>query len=138
MYLNLLAHMAIADDLGVNCSFALARGTLQPDEPAHTHGSVQPGSPLPVPTVESAITMERASTLTCTPTESQESGALAYPTPTLTSLTMSTALAPTLPHHISLESHGTYFQPVPMLEPISMSPIVTMPHGSDSSSAQLT
>ncbi len=128
----------IADDLGVNCSFALAGGTLQPDEPAHTHGSVQPGSPLPAPTVESAITMQHASTLICTPTESQESGALADPTPTFNSLTVSTALAPTLPHHISLESHGTNFQPVPMLEPISMSPIVTMPHGSDSSSARLT
>ncbi|CAK9870479.1 unnamed protein product [Sphagnum jensenii] len=116
----------------------LGGGTLQPDEPAHTHGSVQPGSPLPAPTVESAITMEHASTLTCTPTESQESGALADPTPTFNSLTMSTALAPTLPHHISLESRGTNFQQVPMLEPISMSPIVTMPHGSDSSSAQLT
>ncbi|CAK9267810.1 unnamed protein product [Sphagnum jensenii] len=116
----------------------LGGGTLQPDEPAHTRGSVQPGSPLPAPTVESAITMEHASTLTCTPTESQESGALADPTPTFNSLTMSTALAPTLPHHISLESHGTNFQQVPMLEPISMSPIVTMPHGSDSSSAQLT
>ncbi|KAH9569964.1 hypothetical protein CY35_02G016300 [Sphagnum magellanicum] len=116
----------------------LEGGTLQPDEPAHTHGSVQPGSPLPAPTVESAITMEHASTLTCTPTESQESGALPDPTPTFNSLTMSTALAPTLPHHISLESHGTNFQPVPMLESISMSPIVTMPHGSDSSSAQLT
>jgi len=128
----------IANDLGVNYSFTLARGTLQPNEPAHTHGSLQPGSPLSAPTVKSAIAMEHASTLTCTPIESQESGAFVDQIPTFNSLTMSIALAPILPHHISLESHGTNFQLVPMLEPISMSPNVTMPHGSDSFRAQLT
>ncbi|CAK9856959.1 unnamed protein product [Sphagnum jensenii] len=114
------------------------RATMQHDEISHNHGSMRPGSPLPAPAVKCAINSQPASTLSCQPTQSQASGPAASPTPIINSMTLPMVLAPSVPHAVSPKLHGTNLLQVSTIEPVSKSPVTTIPRGSDSSSGQLT